>query len=133
MDTTGRKIEASTVRDVMPSRGARFFRDPEGALMFTFVIDRGNIIGPRPATINDARQHGEALRDFAQGDAGPLTDADFAQLGMVKVAPAVETRALGERDGIVATYHRRSDDTEDITLERPGPKPKRKYTRRSAA
>ena len=41
-------MATKTERDAIPARGARFFRHGE-AVMFEFVIDHTNRIGPRPA------------------------------------------------------------------------------------
>jgi len=46
-------------RNVIPSRGARFFRE-NGEILFEFVIDPTNIIGPRKAKERDSIDHAEA-------------------------------------------------------------------------
>ncbi len=43
-------------RDAMPDRGAHFWVE-DGEVMFRFVIDSGNVIGPRKATKADAEKH----------------------------------------------------------------------------
>lgn len=51
-DTTRARAE----RDVLPARGASFFLE-DGVLMFKFVIDTANVIGPRPAKPADAESY----------------------------------------------------------------------------
>jgi hypothetical protein len=52
MDTTRARAE----RDVLPARGASFLLE-DGVLMFKFVIDTANTIGPRPAKPADAERY----------------------------------------------------------------------------
>lgn len=51
--------EKAIQRNVMPSRGPRFYEDA-GVVMFTYVIDPGSIVGPYPAREQDKREHPEA-------------------------------------------------------------------------
>lgn len=94
-------------RNAMPAPGPRFFRGDDERVMFEFVIDSGNIIGPRPATQVDQDKHVGAWRLFADavGAAGPLdrnasgapggslpaTDEAAAALAAAEPAPPVET------------------------------------------
>lgn len=58
----------SPERNAMPIRGARFWREGD-ELKFEFVIDPGNIIGPRPALKADSEKYPEAWQAFAAGEA----------------------------------------------------------------
>lgn len=69
-------------RNIMPKVGARFFRDSD-EVMFEFVVDPNNIIGPRPATAGDRSAHAEAYRAFSS------IDMDEAA-AFVPEAPAVK-------------------------------------------
>lgn len=65
-------------RNVIPSRGARFFREG-GEILFEFVIDPTNIIGPRKAKERDSVDHAEAWGLFLQSVADePQDDAKAA-------------------------------------------------------
>lgn len=61
-------------RDITVARGPRFFRDGD-ALMFEFVIDPTNRIGPRPATARDRADHAEAYRLFSSADMAAAAEA----------------------------------------------------------
>ena len=52
-----------TDRDVGAVRGASFWHDGE-SLMFRYVIDENNVVGPRPATEADAKAHPQAWAEF---------------------------------------------------------------------
>lgn len=54
-----------TERNMLPQRGASFFRDPDGQVLFQFVVDTSNVIGPRKATKADTEKHTEAWSRFA--------------------------------------------------------------------
>lgn len=60
-----------TERNAMPARGARFYRDDDGAVMFMFVIDPTTVVGPRPARPADLDAHAEAHGAFLRGEALP--------------------------------------------------------------
>lgn len=66
---------AQTERNAHFTRGPRFFRGPE-AVMFEFVIDAGNVIGPRPATKADQAKHPAAWREF-EIDIPPIEAESF--------------------------------------------------------
>jgi hypothetical protein len=57
-------------RNARPIPGPRFER-VDGEVLFTFVIDGGSIIGPRPATDADRENHAGAWREFATADVAP--------------------------------------------------------------
>lgn len=102
---------ASTERNMLPQVGASFFRDGD-AVMFTFVIDSGNVIGPRPATRADQETHAGAWEAFRKAEnLSPLDrDASGDDGGTL---PGGDTSPVRAEDGHVTTE-----------------KPKRKYTRK---
>jgi len=57
-------------RNARPIPGPRFER-VDGEVLFTFVIDGGSIIGPRPATDLDRENHVGAWREFQLSDVAP--------------------------------------------------------------
>lgn len=57
-----------TERNMLPQRGASFFRDPDGEVLFQFVVDTSNIIGPRKASKADSEKHSEAWSRFVHGE-----------------------------------------------------------------
>lgn len=61
-------------RDARPSVGPQFL-EVDGVTMFQFVIDAGNIIGPRKATKADKAEHEGAWKAFNQ-DRLPQLDHD---------------------------------------------------------
>lgn len=72
---------AQVERNAHFTRGPRFFREGE-AVLFEFVIDATNVLGPRPANDGDRRIHAEAWREFSRGEAlavlaAPNDDAVF--------------------------------------------------------
>jgi hypothetical protein len=77
-------------RDARPSVGPSFL-EIDGEVKFQYVIDSGNIIGPRKATDADKAEHGDAWRWFSEGrlpqPIRPVSDehvhepADYEQLG----------------------------------------------------
>lgn len=54
---------ARAERDMLPVVGARFLQGEDGVL-FRFVIDTSNVIGPRPATRADQAKHPDAWAAF---------------------------------------------------------------------
>lgn len=59
-------------RNIMPARGPRFFREG-GKVMFEFVIDTANRIGPHPASRRDQADHAGAWEEFCRReDVSPL-------------------------------------------------------------
>lgn len=122
MDTAERKIEVNTVRDVMPVRGARFYRDAEGTVIFTFVIDTGNVVGPRKATEADSLKHPLAWSAFVTSDTPPE---------VVEVVP--DARDYEPAAEPVTVVEEKDMSAFAAVLEpAPEPPPKRKYTRRVA-
>jgi hypothetical protein len=62
-------------RDIKPAVGPTFFRD--GAqVMFRFVIDTANVIGPRPATRSDQDKHPGAWAEFCRAEEVSPLDRD---------------------------------------------------------
>ena len=55
----------STERAAVWTYGPRFFRD-KGEVMFEFVIDAGNILGPSKATKADIDKYPEAYANMAK-------------------------------------------------------------------
>lgn len=86
-------MRAQAERNVLPQVGARFFREGD-EIMFEFVIDPSNIIGPRPATRIDQGRHAEAWEAFrlAEGVSALDRDADGEDGGSLAVEsqPAVQ-------------------------------------------
>jgi len=158
-----RDFGAKLQRDVMPSRGARFEYDYDArAVLFTFVIDSGNIIGPRPATKADAEKHPEAFEAFAGHHAA--VPRSFTELrGYLTSCGATVTDELDEFDAAMSARLEEEAQAfaeqimpdarepeppgppETVVKEKdmsafaerlepaPEPRPKRKYTRRTAA
>lgn len=107
------------------TRGPRFFRDG-GGLMFEFIIDASNVVGPRPATEGDKRNHPEAWDAFA---------AEYPLVPSSDEAPL--DRKSVEIAGATAEY-RRYAAHEELVLEpaierehHEGQPAKRAYRRKS--
>src|SRR4051812_8856014 len=66
---------ALTERNAHFTRGPRFFREA-GELMFEFIIDAGNVIGPRPATKADQANQPGAWAEFAAEEQVSALDHD---------------------------------------------------------
>ena len=62
-------------RNIMPARGPRFFREG-GEVLFQFVIDTTNILGPRPATRRDQQEHAGAWKAFCDAEGVSALDRD---------------------------------------------------------
>ena len=63
------EVQKPPVCDVrVASKGPRFFRDEDGAVMFEIQLDSRSRIGPRPAIDVDRHQYPTAWRAFATGD-----------------------------------------------------------------
>lgn len=75
------------------TRGPRFFRE-SGVVMFEFVIDAGNVLGPRPATEADYEKHGEAAAAFKRADA--LTELARSDADLLEPAPVLVGRSLAD-------------------------------------
>ncbi len=74
-------------RDARPSAGPRFF-EQDGVTMFEFVIDAGNVLGPRPAKKADREDHAGAWQAFNQGRLPQLDhDGDGAPGGSKPIHP----------------------------------------------
>lgn len=106
---------ASTERNMLPDVGPVFFRE-NGEVMFRFVIDSGNVVGPRPATRRDQDQHPAAWSAFAaaEGVSGLDRDARGGSGGSLPAEPESPSVAV---------------EVSTVAAE-PEPPPKRKYTRR---
>lgn len=63
-------------RNVLPQVGPVFFRGDDGQVLFQFVIDTANIIGPRPATRADQERHAQAWGDLCAREALGALDRD---------------------------------------------------------
>lgn len=74
-----------TDRDVGAVPGASFWHDGE-TLMFQFVIDENNVIGPRAATEADAKAHPQAWAVF-EGSVAAAADPE------PRAAPRKRTKA----------------------------------------
>lgn len=105
-------------RNAIPTIGAAFYREA-GEVMFQFVIDTGNIVGPRPATKADSEKHPEAWHAFVTGEeaepaveiapgprepeaaAAPITHVEPKNMdgfeGRLQPAPAKQKRAYKRR------------------------------------
>lgn len=110
-----------TERNMLPKVGASFFRDPDGAVLFQFVLDTSNVIGPRPARRSDQDQHPGPWAAFvaAEGLSSLDRDASGEAGGSLPVESVVPVEA-------VATHV--PPEFDEATL--PEPAPKRKYTRK---
>lgn len=76
--------------DAPPAREARFYREGD-EVMFHFIIDEGNVIGPRPATKRDKWNHAAAWRAFSALDA----EEDAADVAVLEAArDALEAGSL---------------------------------------
>jgi len=60
-------LATKTERVAVPDRGACFFR-ANGTVMFEFVIDPTNKVGPRAASKADSEKHPQAWAAFATGE-----------------------------------------------------------------
>lgn len=60
-----------SIEKVLIEKGARFYRNADGHLMFSYRLDAHNVIGPRPATPADISRHNEAFQAF---DAEAVTE-----------------------------------------------------------
>lgn len=65
------------------TRGPRFFRHGDGVL-FEFIIDASNVVGPRPARIGDVRTHGDEFKAFVR-EHGPCSQDEMQALGFERV------------------------------------------------
>lgn len=71
---------AMTERNAHYTKGPRFFRE-DGVVMFEFVIDAGNVLGPRPANKSDSLKHDEAWAAFVTSDvAAPVEEVEATSL-----------------------------------------------------
>ena len=67
---------AQTERNMLPRVGATFYLDDERQVMFQFVVDTSNILGPRPATRADQEKHPGAWAAFAAAEGVSSLDRD---------------------------------------------------------
>lgn len=66
---------AGLERDSLPSIGGAFWREDD-VVQFRFVIDPGNVIGPRPATRADQENHAGAWAAFCAAEEVHPLDRD---------------------------------------------------------
>lgn len=62
-------------RNVLPARGPRFFIEG-GEVLFQFVVDTSNVIGPRPASRKDQAEHAGAWAQFCAAEGVSPLDRD---------------------------------------------------------
>lgn len=74
-------------RDARPSIGPQFL-EIDGVTMFRYVIDSGNIIGPRKATKADRAEHQGAWEAFNEGRLPQLDHDNNGQPGGAKAPEA---------------------------------------------
>lgn len=115
---------ARTERNMLPQVGPQFFREGE-AVLFQFVIDPGNVLGPRPARREDQANHPGAWAEFCASDGVSALDRDASgeDGGSLPSSESPEVVAVETTEGIEA----------DKALPPPvmaPPREKRKYTRR---
>lgn len=104
---------AAIRRNAHFTRGAKFFRDDEGAVMFEFVIDGLNSLGPRPAHDGDRRSHAEAWAAFEASDVAPIEAETFEIPAVTEQSPGQPKRAYRRK----ALTEGQSDDTETDETE----------------
>lgn len=80
---------AQVERNAHFTRGPRFFREGD-QVMFEFVIDAGNVIGPRAATKGDSEKHAEAWTAFTRSESLSALAREDAELLDAPVNPVVE-------------------------------------------
>lgn len=102
---------AMTERNAHFTRGPRFYREA-GAVMFEFVIDAGNMIGPRLANKPDSEKHPEAWSAFTRAEAL----ADLAREDAVEILGAPLNAAVEQIEGppIKRAYTRRKSPNEAV-------------------
>lgn len=116
---------AAMERNMIPAVGATFLREGDQVL-FQFVIDSGNVIGPRPARSADQEAHPAAWRAFCAADG--VGDLDRAAGGAAGGSPPAESQPVAVEEvpgpgGIADGLAHSAPPTEK-------PAPKRKYNRR---
>ncbi len=124
-------FRAQTERNALPKVGATFYRDDEGQLMFQFVVDPSNIIGPRPATRADQEKHAGAWAAFVAAEGVSALDRDAS--GSVGGSLPAESPTVPIQAPVEAVFkHYDGYEKLNILPEDPAPEPppKRKYTRR---
>lgn len=85
-------------RDARPSIGPQFL-EIDGVTMFRFVIDSGNIIGPRKATKADKAEHDGAWRQFNEGRLTALDhDRDGVAGGSKPIRPVSDEHVHAPAD-----------------------------------
>lgn len=118
--------QAAVRRNAHFTRGPRFFRE-DGEVLFEFVIDATNVVGPRPAHDGDRVSHPEAWAQFQLQDV-PAPSAEPAPvLRLRAVAEAADVPALGDEFFDRATVGIQAP--EEQVSGQPG---KRAYTRRKS-
>lgn len=104
-------------RNAMPVKGARFWREAD-EVMFEFVIDPGNIIGPRAAFKADSEKYPDEWAAFTRGEEPDVAPGAFEPEPAAEPMTRVEPLAM---DGFEARLE-----------PAPEPKPKRAYKRKAA-
>lgn len=119
-------MEARSERNALPVKGASFWRE-SGEVIFQFVIDPGNVIGPRPAMKADSEKHPEAWAAFTKGEAfSPVIGPEVLNDRDREPEPAGEPlTAVAEKD--MDGFAERIEP-----LKAAPPRQKRKYTRKAA-
>lgn len=121
-------LRAQFERDVLPKVGAAFFRGVNGDLLFQFVVDTANVIGPRPAVRSDQEKHPGAWAAFCEAEAVSALDRDASgepggSLPQEPADPKVDEQDY--QPGDIACGEAQAADNDAA--------PKRKYTRRPKA
>lgn len=116
-------MEARSERNAMPVKGARFWRE-DGEVVFEFVIDAGNVIGPRPASKSDSEKHPEAWLAFTRGEEAASVIGPEVLSDREPEPPAEPVTAVEEKD--------MSGFAERLEPAPPVLRQKRKYTRKAA-
>lgn len=114
---------AKTERNMLPTVGASFYREGDDVL-FVFVIDPGNIMGPRPATRADQEKHAGAWAAFCAADGVSALDRDGS---------GEDGGSLPSESPVVVAVQEPEAEREVGVGRIPSPelpRQKRKYTRR---
>lgn len=91
---------AQVERNAHFTRGPRFFCEDD-VVMYEFVIDAGNVIGPRPATKADQAKHAEAWGEFEVEFTRPEDEAVPAMDGQAQVQGPPAKRSYTRRKPLV--------------------------------
>jgi hypothetical protein len=128
-------------RNMLPQVGPKFFRDGD-AVMFEFVIDSGNVIGPREATRGDQAKHPTAWSAFVeaggldpldrdgQGGIGGSLPVESQEVVPVEAAPEPPAFVVASEDEPEGVRPATEAEIAERFTPADEPAPKRKYTRR---